>query len=199
MRFPSQAEEQALHERVLRREPLVSEDVFRVFMDPIIRALCKKRSELYEEARDATIDVIYTYLDNPEQYVARKSRLSTYLTRAARMNALDQYRRHEARQRRERKFGEVFVLRTPAPKDTMEIIVETRIVLEQVEQALLEEKDRIFLGLVLQGERSTLVLAEAMNLPPLSEIERRREVKRNRDRLMKLLGRLGKEDRDVKP
>ncbi|NVJ20596.1 sigma-70 family RNA polymerase sigma factor [Myxococcus sp. AM011] len=199
MRFPSQAEEQELHERVLRREPWVSEDVFRVFMDPIIKALCKKRSEMHEEARDAAIDAIYSYLGNPERYVARKSRLSSYLTRAAKMNTLDQYRHHEARQRRERKFGEVFVLRAPAPKDRMEIIVETRIILERVEQALLEEKDRIFLGLVLQGERSTRVLAEAMNLPPLSEIERRREVKRNRDRLMKLLERLGKEDRDVKP
>src|SRR5215217_601400 len=199
MRFPSHAEEQALHERVLKKnESLASEDVFRVFMDPIIKFLCTHRGKTKDEAHDAVCDVLLEYLENPERYQAHKSRLSTYLTRAAEMQARDMYRSQEARQRREREFGGVIELRARTPNESLEIIVEARLAVGRLEQAV-QEKDRAALGLILQGERSTHALAKAMNLPPLPEKDLRRAVKRNRDRLMKLLGRCGKEDRDVQP
>lgn len=195
MRFPSPAEEQALHERVLKKnESLASEDVFRVFMDPITRLLCRNRREQFEdEAHDAVCDVLLEYLENPERYQAHRSRLSSYLTRNAEMQVRDMYRSQEARQRREREFGEVIELRATAPNRSMERIVEVRHLAGQLERAI-HERDQATLGLILQGERSTHALAKAMNLPPLSEKELRREVKRNRDRLMKTLGRIGKED-----
>lgn len=194
MKFPSEAEEQALHERVLKNESLASEDVFRVFMDPISKFLCRNRgNEFRDEAHDAVCDVLLEYLENPERYMARRSRLSSYLTRNAEMQFRDMYRSLQARQRREREFAEVIELRATAPNRSLEIIVEVRQLAGQLEQAV-HERDQASLGLILQGERSTHALAKAMNLPPLSEKELRREVKRNRDRLMKTLGRFGKED-----
>ncbi|NTX38679.1 sigma-70 family RNA polymerase sigma factor [Myxococcus sp. CA051A] len=194
MSFPSQAEEQALHERVLKKnESLASQDVFRVFMAPITRVLCRNRRKTKEEAHDAVCDVLMEYLENPERYLAHKSKLSSYLTRNAEMQVRDMYRSQEARQRREREFGEAIELRATAPNRSLEIIVEARHLVGQLEQAI-QEQDRAALGLILQGERSTDALAKAMNLPQLSEKELRREVKRNRDRLMKTLGRIGKEE-----
>ncbi|WP_163865060.1 RNA polymerase sigma factor [Myxococcus eversor] len=194
MRFPSQAEEQALHERVLKKnESLASEDVFRVFMDPIIGVLRSNPGRTKDEAHDAACDVLLEYLEHPERYQAHRSRLSTYLMRAAAMQALDMYRSQVARERREREFGGVIELRATAPNESLEIIVEARHLVGRLEQAM-QEKDQAVLGLILQGERSTHALAKAMNLPPQSEKDLRREVKRNRDRLMKILGRFGKEE-----
>ncbi|MCP3098439.1 sigma-70 family RNA polymerase sigma factor [Myxococcus sp. K15C18031901] len=199
MSFPTQAEEQALHERVLARrlDPVATRDVFEAFTEPIIGILCKQRGQTREDARDATIDVIYSYLNHPERFDPQRARLSTYLTQSAKKRVLDFFRSSEARQRREQEFGGVFELRAMTPKESMEITVEARLAVERLERALTQEKDRTFLKLVLEGERSTHILAEAMGLPASTEAENRREVKRNRDRLMKLLGRLRKEDHDV--
>lgn len=196
MSFPTQAEEQALHERVLRKDPVAPPDVFRVFMDPIVAALAKHGRYEREDAYDSVIDVLYSYLNNPERYVAQKGRLSTYLTEAAKKRARDRYRSTEARQRREQEFGRVFELGARSPKDSLEISVEARRAVIRLEQSALGEEDRALLGLVLQGERSTLVMAEAIGLASLPEDDRRREVKRHRDRLMKWLARFGKEDPD---
>lgn len=75
--------------------------------------------------------------------------------------------------------------------------MEARRALERLEKLNSSKEERAFLGLILQGERSTRRLAEALGLGPMSEMDLRREVKRRRDRLMKRLERLGKEDSDV--
>ncbi|MBU8898330.1 sigma-70 family RNA polymerase sigma factor [Corallococcus sp. H22C18031201] len=197
MSFPSQPEEQALHERVLARDSLAWEDVFKVFMDPIIAGLSKRPGQSQEDARDATIDVIYEYLNDPERYVPDKARLHIYLAQAARKRTVDRYRSNAARHRREQEYGGVFELRAMPPKDSLEITVEARRMADRLAQQPLTETDHHVIKLVMEGERSTHVLAEAMGLPESEETVRRREVKRNRDRLMKVLGRLRKEDSDV--
>ncbi|MBJ6761790.1 sigma-70 family RNA polymerase sigma factor [Myxococcaceae bacterium JPH2] len=197
MSFPSQPEEQALHERVLARDSLATEDVFKVFVDPIIKWLCKQPGRSPEDARDATIDVIYGYLNHPERYAPAKGRLHTYLMQSARKRTLDRYRSNAARHRREQEYGGVFELRAMPPKDSLEITVEARLMADRLAQEPLTKTDHNVIKLVMEGERSTHVLAEAMGLPESAEPIRRREVKRNRDRLMKVLGRLRKEDSDV--
>jgi len=61
---------------------------------------------------------------------------------------------------------------------------------------LKDEKDVAALRLILSGERSTERLAEVLGLSELPQEQMRREVKRHRDRLMKILERFGKEDPD---
>jgi RNA polymerase sigma-70 factor (ECF subfamily) len=199
MSFPTLAEELALHERVLRRDPVASVDVFQVFMPPIIAALSRKRGRPPEDIYDSVIDVLISYLRNPERFIAQKGRLSTYLTQAARKQVLDRHRSAEARRRREQEFGGTFELRAMAPKESLEISVEARLAVRRLERYKLPEEDRALLELVLEGERSTLVMAEAIGKASLPEDDRKREVKRHRDRLMKRLARFGKEDSDVEP
>lgn len=69
--------------------------------------------------------------------------------------------------------------------------IETRELWRKVEEAVLSERDRRALCLIISGERSTDVLAEALELADLPPSERRRQVKQHRDRLVKILERLG--------
>jgi len=78
----------------------------------------------------------------------------------------------------------------------MERVVEARELWQKVERALQDERDRAALALILDGERSTEALAEALGLQGLPQLERQREVKRHRDRLVKVLERLGARLRD---
>ncbi|WP_141326354.1 RNA polymerase sigma factor [Myxococcus sp. AB025B] len=197
MSLPTPSEEQELHERILKKdESLATAEVFEVFVDPITVHLCRDLNRTKEEAWDAVVDVIYAYLAHPERYVPQKSRLSTYLREAAKKKLTDRYRSRVARTHREQDYGTVFELRTRAPNESLEVTVEARLAVRRIDHARLPERDRVFLGLVLQGEGSTRVLAQAMGLPPMSDEDRKRRVKRNRDRLMKWLRRFGKEDRD---
>ncbi|MCP3064884.1 sigma-70 family RNA polymerase sigma factor [Myxococcus sp. K38C18041901] len=196
MSLPTPTEEQELHQRVLKGESLAPKDVFTVFVDPITARLCRDPRQSKEQAWDAVIDVIYAYLAHPERYIPERSRLSTYLSEAAKKKLFDGYRSREARTRREREFGTVFELCARAPKESLEVTVEARLAVRRIDHARLPERDRVFIGLVLQGEGSTHVLARAMGLPPMPDKDRKREVKRNRDRLVKWLRRFGKEDRD---
>jgi RNA polymerase sigma-70 factor (ECF subfamily) len=199
MSFPTLAEELALHERVLRRESVASVDVFRVFMDPIVAALNRKRGRPPDDVYDSVIDVLVSYLRNPERFIAQKGRLSTYLTQAAKKRVQDRHRSAEARRRREQEFGGAFELRTMSPKEALEIHVEARLAVGRLEHSKLPERDRALLKLVLQGERSTRVMAKAIGMDSLPEDDLKREVKRHRDRLMKRLARFGKESSDVDP
>ncbi|MBZ4414708.1 sigma-70 family RNA polymerase sigma factor [Myxococcus sp. XM-1-1-1] len=196
MRLPTPTEEQELHERVLKDESLAHKEVFEVFVDPITARLCRNPIYSKEQAWDAVIDVIYDYLDHPERFVPQRGRLSTYLAAAAKKNLTDRYRSREASNRRDQEFGAVFELRARAPKESLEVTVEARLAVRRIENEGVPERDQVLIGLILQGERSTRVLAQAIGLPPMSDEDRKREVKRNRDRVMKRLERFGKEDRD---
>jgi RNA polymerase sigma-70 factor (ECF subfamily) len=109
---------------------------------------------------------------------------------------MDRRRTSEARTRREREFAVTADLRSRNPKDVMDAAVEAGQAVELLETVKLSERECQFLGLIFQGERSTERLAEVLGKASLPEDERRREVKRHRDRLMKQLERLGREHPD---
>lgn len=197
MSFPTQVEALSLHERLLQGDPVASAEVLQAFMDPILRVLARMPGCTPEDAYDSAIDAVFSYLRNPQRYAPRRAHLSTYLTRAARNRLMDRQRSMGAQRRREQEFAIVFELQARAPNVAMEISMEARGVVERLEHSSLGEAERAFLGLILQGERSTRRLAEALRLEPLPELELRRAVKRARDRLMKWLERLGKEEPDV--
>jgi RNA polymerase sigma-70 factor (ECF subfamily) len=62
---------------------------------------------------------------------------------------------------------------------------------QKIEQVVENERDRLALALILDGERSTDVLADALGIRVDTQLERQRAVKRHRDRLLKVLERLG--------
>jgi RNA polymerase sigma-70 factor (ECF subfamily) len=198
MSFPPREDELELHERVLRKEedPVAPADVFQAFMEPLMKVLQCEMACSEDDAHDAATDAVLDYLRNPERYDRQQARLSTYLTQAAKRNVRDKQRATASRVRNEQGFLSIIEVQAPAPKERLEVSVEARLAVERLEGARLTPKQREFLKLVLQGERSTQRLAEVLGLASLPKDELRKEVKRQRDRLMKMLGRLGKEEPD---
>ncbi|AEI68014.1 RNA polymerase sigma factor [Corallococcus macrosporus] len=184
-----------LHARVLQGESLASEDVFRVLMDPIVKVLKHEVGcQVDDDAYDSAVDAVLYYLRHPQRYDSQRARLSTYLTQIAKRRAADRHRSGKSRVQREEDYGEEFALRASAPKDVMELSVEARLTVRKLEQINFRTEERKLLGPVLQGEGATEELGKVLGLDSLSELEQRREVKRHRDRLMKRLARVGKED-----
>jgi RNA polymerase sigma-70 factor (ECF subfamily) len=194
MSFPSRAHELKLHERVLQGDPVVPVDIYRAFMPPILKILESEMSCNPEDAHDSAIDAVLSYLRTPERYDPHRARLSTYLTQAAKKRAMDRRRSTEARSRREHDFAGVVEVQARPPKEVLEKFVEARLAAQRLDGLGLDEREREFLRLVIQGERSTGMLAKVLGLDSLPEDEQRREVKRHRDRLMKMLERLGKKE-----
>ncbi|WP_162159637.1 RNA polymerase sigma factor [Cystobacter fuscus] len=148
-----------------------------------------------ETAYDAVIDVLYAYVEAPGRYDPDRARLVTYLTKAAKHRVQDRLKSGASRAQREENFASVVELGQSAPKDILENFVEASRAVERLEKRL-SERDLAVVRLILSGESSTEALARALGLNPSSQEEMRREVKRHRDRLMKILERLGKEDPD---
>ncbi|NNB97042.1 sigma-70 family RNA polymerase sigma factor [Corallococcus exiguus] len=194
MNYPSREEEWALHDQVLKRMPVANTKVFKLFMPFMLKTLTSAMRCDADEARDGALKAVFDYLDQPEIYDRNQSLLRSFLMLAARRNVLDSQRSTERRVLREQKFADVIELRARPPNEEMEAAVETALALKKLERRNLTQGDLGFLRLVLQGESSTLELARPLGKEGLPASERKRVVKQNRDRLLKQLRRLGKEE-----
>jgi RNA polymerase sigma-70 factor, ECF subfamily len=196
MRFPTRQNESALHERVVAADPVASADLFAAFMEPLVAAIRADLQCDQDTARDSAIDALFEYLERPSVYKPAKGRLSTFITQIGKRRGIDRLRARSAEARREQEFGAIVELRTPAPNEEMERSAEAQKLLEKIEQVVGNARDRAALALILDGERSTDALAKALCIDGLPQLERQREVKRHRDRLIKVLDRLGARLRD---
>ncbi|SEM43031.1 RNA polymerase sigma-70 factor, ECF subfamily [Stigmatella aurantiaca] len=199
MRNPSPEAEMVLHQRLLEGDPLAYYDVFPMYMERLAKKLEGLGYDI-DVARDAALEAVLAYRKQPERYDPRKVHPFTYIMGVAKHKAADRFRSVQAQAQREKKQGDVeLLLRTPNdPVERMETSARVRQIVELLEKGkVLSEQDQAMLRLVLTGESSTEELAKALRLPPMSKEDRRLEVKRHRDRLMKLLERFfGKEDSD---
>ncbi|MCY1074747.1 RNA polymerase sigma factor [Archangium lansingense] len=198
MSYPSPEDERVLHERAVRHDPVVLADALLMFMDRISGILMQRLRCDEDTSREAAMRVIFSYIERPGRYDPGKGRLFAYLLQAAKYRALDQRRTAQSEAQRNRDFISVVEQGSRTPKEKLENQVEAGLTMRRlVERGYLkDERDQNALLLILQGERSTEELARALGLPPMPTLELRREVKRHRDRLMKLLERFGKEDSD---
>jgi len=198
MRHPSPEEEMVLHQRLLEHDPLAYYDVFPMYMERIAKKLEGSGYDV-DVARDAALDAVLAYRKRPERYDPRKVHLFTYIMGVARHKAEDRRRSVQAQAQREKKHGDVELLRR-TPKDQverMEAYVKVRQLVDLLEEGeVLNERDQAILRLFLMGEGSTEEVAKVLRLPPMSKEKRQSEAKRHRDRLLKRLARFGKEDSD---
>lgn len=196
MTFPNAAIERILHQRVLAGDPVAPADLFAQLVEPLISAVRHDLKCDPENARDSAIDALFEYLGSPEAYNPDRGRLCTFLTQVAKRNAIDRIRARSAEFRREQEFSTVVEVRESAPNEKMERSAEAQRLWERIEQAVQNERDRLALALILEGERSTEALADALGIQAVTQLERQRAVKRHRDRLLKVLERLGENLRD---
>lgn len=195
-RFPDRDAERDLHDRVLSGDATVTSDVFSEYVTALAQRVTADLGCDEEDAHDAAIDAVYSYLDAPDRYQTRQGRLATFLSNIAKKRAIDRLRSRPAGTKREERFAQAVELSAPAPNEQVEEGAEARRIWEMIEMSVSGEHDRNALQLILAGERSTIALAEALGLPDLPDLDRQREVKRHRDRLLKVLERLGRKLRD---
>ncbi len=201
MRIPPRREppkdEPDLHRRALERDPVILADLFKLLAEKIIKFVMRDLKCGEDTADNAVFDALTAYVEQPGRYDPLKGRLISYLTQAAKYQARDRLRAENSMSRREQEFGRVVELWRRTPKEEMEDAVAASRAMEQLrERGLLKDEDMAALELILSGERSPERLARALGLGALPLEQMRLEVKRRRDRLMKILERFGKEDSD---
>src|SRR5262249_8411865 len=159
-------------------------------MDPLADTLRADRGCSEDDAHDSAVDAILAYLKEPARYHVRRGRLSSYLIDIAKKRAIDRLRSRTSTQRREEGYAAVVDLQAANRKEVMDVAIEAKELWQRVEAAVPDERDRQSIRLILAGERSTEVFAEALGLTGASALDVRRQVKQHRDRLVKTLERL---------
>jgi DNA-directed RNA polymerase specialized sigma24 family protein len=149
---------------------------------------------LYEAVTEAFLD----YCAQPHRFdVGRRVPLHLFLLMASRRNMLNLLRNEGRRRAHEGEAGQLYA------KSAVELdpVVGNLLQKEESEQLHQQEeefmsllqgpKDRQILALRLRGERSTKAFAEILGISHLPADVQRREVKRAKDRIDKILRRKG--------
>jgi DNA-directed RNA polymerase specialized sigma24 family protein len=194
-RSPSTEEDQALHERALQGDPSILSSLMQSFAPWLTSFVQHDLKCDQETAYDSVIDALFSYVQEPQHYDPRKSRLVTYLTRAAKHRARDRLRVWASRVRREQAFVSAIELAFPPPRDSLENFMEASHAFDRLidQKILKDDRDVALLRSILSGERSTEALAQVLGLSASSPEDMRRKVKQHQDRLMKMLERFGKD------
>lgn len=186
-----------LHKRLLQGDRTASEEVASQLLAPLARQLSRKFPFTDEQiVSDGVTDAILDYCENPQQFdVTRGVPLHNFIHMAARRNVLNSLRGEKRRKAREEKYRQASLESSvelsgsagnPLQKDK-NIQVQRR---QTVEITILKDKkDQRIQELRLQGERRTQVFAQILGIDHLPTEVQRRQVKRAKDRIDKLLER----------
>ena len=186
-----------LHERLLSGDPLATHDLFEAVIPDLMRHLRWKfpslapgvDPDIYELA---IYEALTDYFKNPQKYDPSKSGLMTYLRMAARGDMLNLMAK-ESRHARGRVSLESVEFERSDGNDVSERVAENldgRRLIEELERGMTPEERAVF-SLMLEGERSSQVAADAMGIGYLPSREQAREVKRVKDRIKKRIQRMG--------
>jgi RNA polymerase sigma-70 factor (ECF subfamily) len=174
-------------------------------LDPLARKLRSRFPNLDDPALvdDAVADAVLNYAERPDQFDPSKRGLFGYLEMSAHGDLLNALAAVKRRRQRERSLDVVELpleqrnkaSMTREPSATLEDHVISDLtsqrMIARVREAAETPQDVKVLQLMIDGERSTERYAEVLGLQNLTAVQRRREVKRHKDRMKKRLERLG--------
>jgi len=182
-----------VHRRLVGGDPTASAQVYKAILTPLVGWLyAQDRTKDKELIRDAATDALVDYIKHPHKWNPKLGTLVSYICMASDrdlLNALekvDRRRRHEilTSDVEEEQLDRNVSLKENSPSDFLESFLP---VLDgQVES----ETDKQMLALMLQGERSTIKFAQLLKIQDLPKEKKALEVKRNKDRLKKIIERL---------
>jgi RNA polymerase sigma-70 factor (ECF subfamily) len=180
---------------LLNGDPRAPERLVALCLVPLKRRLRRCYLMLPTEVlQDAAVDALLALLSQPHHFNPSRSSLMTYLTMQSDYRVLSWLRNQ--RRRRELYVGGVEEVEywserlraTDASEDPVTALL--RLDLERMVHNLLpDERDRRLLELACSGRTSILEYAEVLGITQLPPEEQRREVKRNRDRVVKRIQR----------
>ncbi len=194
-----------LHSRLLAGDPVAPAETAEAFLDPLIRLLHQRhpRSRDTVEIRDAVHDALIGYLTKPQQYDPSKRSLLGYLLMSAEGDLRNARAKRKRRAEHEITYDDVELQVADGKyqaKQGSHRRAEPDMALANLPNLARlfdDPRDRKALALMADGERSTESFARIWGVSSLSAEEQRREVKRRKDRIKKVLQRHGK-SRDVR-
>jgi RNA polymerase sigma-70 factor (ECF subfamily) len=196
-------EEQALHRRLVERDPTASADLIGTFLDPLISLLVERNSSRVPEELciEAAEDALMDLAKSPASFdPARGKRLGGYLRMSAQRDLQNKLRKEGRHRRRRISLDDVelpllagkYLAVDDDPSRPLELEEESSRARHQVvapaRDGLTEGESRA-LDLLLQGERKTTMFAEALGIEHLPASEQRADVKRVKDKLKKRIQR----------
>jgi len=189
-RYPDEAWCEAIHERLVARDPTAPAELVERCLEPLIATLWSAyRLRDPTIIVDAATDALLAYAKEPRKFKSAQRRLPGYL----RMVAEGDLKNALAKERRRRQWE--------TPVEDVELIAAGGNSITGVElgahedppavvgRALPTALDRKIAQLILAGERATGAFAEALGISHLPELQQRRVVKRHKDRIKKRLRR----------
>ena len=192
-----QAELLDLHNRLLSRDPVATEAMFSLAAPELEKHLRLRLPSLAvgvdpDIYLSAVYEALTDYFKNPEKYDPEKSGILTYL-RLACWRDLQNLIRKESRHASGRVPLESVEFNHSDGNDISDRIADEldgQRLVANLTQGMTSDERAVF-AIMMEGERSTRVAAEAMNIGHLSSGEQRRQVKRVKDRIKKRIRRRG--------
>ena len=185
-----------LHKRLLSGDRTASEEIAGHLLAPLAREISRRFPRTDKHiVWDGVTDAILDYCIHPDQFdVARGVPLDRFLHTAAWRNVANSLRGEKRRKAREEKavhvYAESLVELDPATGNLLrEESLRRQRQQAQLMRTLQDQKDRQILELRMQGERRTDAFAKILGISHLPTDAQRREVKRAKDRIDKVLRR----------
>jgi len=194
----------ALLQRLCDRDPIATAEACELLLPQLLADRRWLPSGISDPhiAEDAAHEALLDFVERPERYNPALLSVLPYLRMAARRNALNLIKR-ESRHKGRRAPLELVELHPPRGNEADEgsglpSSVSQALLLRRLSEQVPDARDRAALALMLDQMRATSVYARIFGLEHLSPEEQRRTVKRHKDRLGKVMKRLGERLRDGK-
>jgi DNA-directed RNA polymerase specialized sigma24 family protein len=186
-----------LHRRLLTGDRTASEEVVRLLHAPLTQEVSAQfRHTDQHIIWDGVIDAMLDYCARPEQFDAERGvSLKRFIRLAARRNVVNMLRGEQRRKVREEAAGHAWAASSveldPVAGNLLQKEESTQRQRQQtaLANALQNPNDQQLLALRLQGVRRTEAFAAVLGITHLPIETQRREVKRAKDRIDKMLRR----------
>jgi hypothetical protein len=196
------SEELELHLEIRNKNDVSLSKLYDLYGDQVIRILrykylsAAKRDELF--LYEAVNEAFLGYYNNPDTFNPERYKLFTFLLIAADrdlQNLLTKERKHLNRKdlpedvELQEKFWNNIIKAHCSADDTIHIDEMMTAIQNLLESLFQNEKDVDLAWMVLAGERQTETYSEMLEIENLSISRQRAEVKKNKDRIKKVLER----------
>jgi DNA-directed RNA polymerase specialized sigma24 family protein len=187
----------ALHSRLLAGDRTASEEVASLLLAPLLQEISHQLPRVDEQiVYDGITEAILDYCAQPRQFDEKRGvPLDRFLRMAASRNVANALRGEMRRKAREEKAGQDYITSSVEFDPVVgNLLQKEETVHRQKQQAVLmnmlqDPRDQQILALREQGERKTAAFAQILGITHLPIEVQRREVKRVKDRIDKILRR----------
>ena len=188
-----------IHERLLAADPVAPAELAEDVWQPLLIELEKRHPRLRgsDFMRDAVTDALISYIKQPTQFDPAKRSLFGFLVMAAEGDLRNALAKTTRRKRREISIEDVELAGSGGKEslETPDLVtrLDVRRIHSKIGELFPDPRDREAVQLLIEGERATEAFAKVWGIDRLPTKDRASQVKRNKDRIKKMLHRHGEE------